>query len=151
MRPRNRQCQAPDARPHHERSLRQELESRTAPPRETPTSNAGLPRRRRRIFPEGLVSGGLVSSLARWARDPLNDGWVLKRTMLAAHAGKAAGQRPAGQEFTKLPRDELGQGGAVGPVGRSPQEVIQVFPIDPVEPPASAWPGSQPGTAHAPA
>ena len=78
---------------------------------------------------------------------------MLERTTLAAHPGKAVGQHPAGQELTKLPRDELGQAGPVGPVGGGAQEVIQVIPDDPVEHArlrvarlvASA------GTAHAPA
>jgi hypothetical protein len=43
------------------------------------------------------------------------------------------GQHPAGQELAKLPRDELGQAGSVGPVGGSAHEVIQVIPDDPVE------------------
>ncbi|MDP2703403.1 MAG: hypothetical protein Q8P98_15170 [Candidatus Rokubacteria bacterium] len=56
-----------------------------------------------------------------------------KCAALAAHPGKAVGQHPTGQELAKLPRDELGQAGAVGPVGGGAQEVIQVFPDDPVE------------------
>jgi hypothetical protein len=43
------------------------------------------------------------------------------------------GQHPAGQELAKLPRDELGQAGPVGPVGSGAHEVIDVIPDDPVE------------------
>ena len=57
---------------------------------------------------------------------------MLKRATLAAHPGNAVGQHPARQEVTKLPRDEFGQAGPVGPVGGA-QEVIQVIPDDPVE------------------
>ena len=55
------------------------------------------------------------------------------RAVLAAHAGKAVGQHPAGQELAKLPRDERGQAGAVCPVGGGAQEAVQVVPDDPVE------------------
>jgi hypothetical protein len=53
---------------------------------------------------------------------------VLKRTTLAAHPRKAVGQHPAGQELKKLARDELGQAGAVGPVGGRAQKDIKVVP-----------------------
>ena len=43
------------------------------------------------------------------------------------------GQHPTGQELAKLPRDELGQAGPVGPVSGGAQEIIQVLPDDPVE------------------
>ena len=40
---------------------------------------------------------------------------------------------PEGQEFAELPRDELGQADAIGPVGRGAQKIIQVFPDDGIE------------------
>jgi len=43
------------------------------------------------------------------------------------------GQHAAGQELAKLPRDELGQAGPVGPVGGGAQEIIKVIPDNPVE------------------
>jgi len=72
-----------------------------------------------------LNHGGVVdrsdqlhpSGAARTAQDvEVERQQVLKCTTLAAHAGEAVGQHPAGQELAKLPRDELGQ---AGPVARS--------------------------------
>ena len=78
---------------------------------------------------------------------------ALERALLAAHACKAVGQYPAGQELAKLPRDELGQAGPVGPVGRGAKEVVHVVPDDPVEYARLrvARLIASPGTAHAPA
>ena len=78
---------------------------------------------------------------------------MLKSATLAAHPRKAVGQHPAGQELAKLPRGELGQAGAVGPVGGGAQEVIHVIPDDPVEHARLrvARLVASPGTVHAPA
>jgi hypothetical protein len=78
---------------------------------------------------------------------------VLERTPLASHPGEAVGQHAAGQELAKLPRDELGQTGPVGPVGGGAQEIIPVIPDNPVEHTRFRMTGliALARTAHAPA
>jgi len=67
--------------------------------------------------------------------------------------GKTVGQHPAGQKLAKLPRDELGQPGTVGPVGGGAQEVTQVLPYDSMEHARLrvAWLIASLRTGHAPA
>lgn len=76
---------------------------------------------------------------------------MLKCTTLAAHPRESVGQRPAGQELAKLPGDERGQTGPVGPVGSGAQELIQVIPDDLVEDARLhvARLVASPGTVHA--
>ena len=57
----------------------------------------------------------------------------MKGAGLAAHPGKAMGQHAAGQEFTKLPHDELEQAGAGGLVRCGVEKVIQVLADDHVQ------------------
>ena len=58
---------------------------------------------------------------------------ALERAVPAAHPREAVGQHPAGQELAELPRDELGQPGAIGTIRRGAQKLVQVLTDDGVE------------------
>ena len=66
---------------------------------------------------------------------------ALKRAAPTTHPGKAVGQHPAGQELAKLPCDELGQTGAVSPIGRGEKKIVQVLADDDVEHARLGMPG----------